>query len=182
MIYSSSQGDQSLNFSAASNVSLPQVASLTHSVALTTVQSMVNVPFDCKIIRVELTWLGTLTGTATFNVVYGSGTSTGVAGQNDTNAPVNTPLFAVSPSIGTTAGVQEDFYPDVINTIYPASNHFIGVKGYPMTLRFTSSTGGSDGISSLIAVNLVCMPINQHAAATGQPFPDGGYVFDGSAF
>lgn len=188
MIYNASANDQSLSFSNIQEISFAPISALGASVVIGTIQDVLPVPFDCKVVRATVAFSGTPSGTVSFNVVTGVGAAATLPdGTNDTNSPSGTALFAVSPTIYSAtaqnaAGVDISFTPDVPNAIYACTNPAAaaGITGYPFTLRLV--TAAASGITGITKVTLAIMPINQHMQATLGPSPDNVTGWDPSAF
>ena len=181
-IYSNSQGNQSLDFSGVGRIDFAPISNLGNNVAISTIQDVVAPGADCKVVRVEVAYTGTLSGTVSFNVITGAGNgSTLTVGTVDTNSPTATAVFAANQTIaGSLAGQTTSYYPTVWDAIYPANNPSIPITGYPFTLRFV--TNGSGAISGITRVTLVVQYLNQHGHETGMPTPLGNYYYDPSTF
>ena len=181
--YNTSQATNTLQFDSAAPFAFDGVASVGNNVALSTVQAVLPLPFDCKIYHVSVAYAGTKTGTVQLQIVTGTGSGSGATvGTADTAAPANTILFATAPTITAAAGITQCFYPDVFDVIYQGANASLSIAPSCLTLRFITSNGGSDGISSLTKVTLGLKPVNSHTAATYDTTPAGNYTFDPSVF
>jgi hypothetical protein len=168
----------------------PPVSALGASVALSTIQGTIALPYDCKITRVAFATTGVVSGTVAMQIIYGPSATNAGVGTVDTNSVNGTAVWASNVTIPTTtaAGTILTFFPDVPDAIYQSYNldnrtlttPQTGVPGC-LTLRFV--TAGSSGITLITAVELGLKPVNQHSAVTGLPTPAGNYTgWDPSTF
>lgn len=179
--YKTSQANNTVEYDSASILTFDGISALGDSVAVSTVQDVLPLPFACKIYHVSVAYTGTLTGTIQLQIVTGAGDASGATvGTSDTIAPANTILFATAPTITAAAGITQTFYPDVFDAIYAGSNTALGVASPALTLRFITSDTDGDGISGITKVTLGIKPVNIYETADYAPTPAGYYGFDPS--
>lgn len=147
-----------LGFTSAFWIYFDDVATVGAGVALTVVQARLPIGSRLAVAKVTLMWTA-ITGAATFNIVYGSGTAGAVAYNNTsydyynpTLAVLNASLFATAPTLSTAvSGSQavQDFYPDNLGAVYDTPGLF--------TLRVTTvaSTGALAHVKGGLMVQLV---------------------------
>lgn len=175
--YGKSHDQRSLQFDSAGQVAFDTVGSVSASTAVTTVQALLPLALDTKVMHVAVAATA-ISGSPAIQIVYGTGTP-GTVGATDTPAVAGTTVFTAPVSVTVAAGVTQVIYPPVYDTVYQGSNPSAGVTGLPLTLRVV--TGSGDTASNL-KVMIGGKPVDSGATTTELPSPDGNYGFDMSTF